>query len=431
MTLPAVQPYLPFFPESPDVNTTPRLPWTAWALLAAVAGSTMSPGQQVVESRQLLMAGLGVVDDIEALPGGEILASLPAQGIVTRINLATQTTSVFCTGVIHGMALEPGGAALWVADFGLGTLRRVSLATGQTLETISGMAHPIEILWTSPSTMIVGTQLQPSFFTSPGELRTVTLHPPQPPQVTTLATGIVGGMDVELNEDGRVFVTSLGSNTLDEVLLPGGQIVPVAGPVIQGADLLRGPENAVIASTLLLGEILSISTSPPVAVTPMAVLVGGIGPGCEDMAYDGEGQIIVAMNNGEIWRVRVRGEVIQQGFSWSGYPFNVLMSLPGNAGDGYGLAASFGLAPVSLPVPGLSQSWLLAFDSLFATTVVPGNPLIANGFGVLDALGQATASVSVPVLPAGWVVDLYFGAMIFQGPTPVHVPDVLHVVIRS
>lgn len=389
-------------------------------------------GQGLIEARERVITGLGILDDIEFVPTASppFLASLPTQSRVGFVDPSLNLTQV-ATGTVHGMALEPGGQALWVGDFGPGTLRRIDLATGQVTATLSGFDHPLEIYFTGPQTFIVGSILTVDFFNSPGYLKEVTLGAGgSPPTVQTLTNNVVGGMDVAVNAEGRLFMVSLGSNNLDEVDVTTGAVTAVAGPVFGGTDLLEGPGNTVYVTTLFAAEVLQVDPHPtsPTITQLAALLAEAPGPGAEDMALDGNGDLLVAMNNGDLWRVPLQREIQQHGAAFPPLSFDIALDFPQHPGALYLLAASTGLGP-PLPIPGTGESVLLNPDPLFTLSLMPSISVFQNWLGVLDANGRALATTPTPPLPPGAVWDIYVqGVIADQGTTTLQdVTDVLKI----
>ena len=383
-------------------------------LLAIALLSAGIAAQQILPSHVLVHGGLGFIDDVVASPTGEVYLSFPAQGFVGRetVTAGGVIWTPVASGFVLAMELEPSGAALWIADYMTGDVSRVDLGTGQITRTLTGFGFPIDIAFRNANSLLVGTVSTPNNISGIGSIYEVDLQAPPgtPPQL--LATGFPGAVDMEVNVQGRLFVIAFGSPIIHEVNLVTHAVTPLAGGLLQPSDLIRGPGNTLYVCTLVTAEVLRFD---PTALTPYTQIeapVGGVlGPGCEDMALDPNGQLLVSMTNGELYRVLLENPVVKEGYPLSGSAFDLVVNDPAHTLWSYQLLASLGTA--SLPV-GTIGVMPIAPDFLFQESLNPSS-IFFNGFaGALDGRGRASGTVQVPVLPAGMRFDAYFGVAIFD-----------------
>ena len=404
---------------------------TGILVLMGVAPPWLS-AQAVLPSRELVASGLGAVDDVEVLPSGDILLSFPNQGVVSRQVPGPQGSAwvPVASGLILAMTLDPGGGALWTADYGTGEVRRVDLQTGQVTQTLTGFGHPIDLVFRDADTLLVGGMSTPDNINGVGSVYQVDLQAPGGPQTTLLATGFQGALDMEVNAQGRIFVVAYSSPTLDEVDPLTGAVTPVATGLLQPSDIIPGPGNTLYVCTLVAAEILRID---PTATTPSWTQVGALigetpGPGCEDMAFDSQGQILVAMTDASLRRVVVANEIVHEGTALAGLTFHLLLDAPALAGWQYQIVAS--LQPGALPIAGTPFVLPITVDDLFLASLAPSSPFFSAFSGPLDPQGRALALVHVPLLPSGTTIPVYFGAVFadLTAPAPqLSIPDFLQV----
>ncbi len=405
---------------------------TAGALvLWFLSHSLMSQG--VVRSWERLATGFSLLDDIDYVANsGSLLVSRPLLGSVGNLDLASGNYVPLTNGVVHGMALEPSGQALWVADFGPSQVRRVDLVSGATTQTIAVPGHPLEILFVTPTVMVVGALLGTNFATSPGHLAFVDIGQTPPPPPFVFATGIVGGMDLAYLPSGRLFVASLTSPELSEVLIPGGQVVPAIGPLTDCTDLIVGQDGAIYACTLFAQEIIrfDFSSTVPTRTSVAALLTSTLGPGLEDLSLDPNGDLLIATNQGEVWKLVLNAELVQTGLALSSFPFALDLRVPAYPDTSYQLLASFGIA-APVPVPGTSLQWHLAQDDLLALTLQAPVGLVQDFVGITDSNGTARGVVFTPILAPWLVFDVHFAGVLHAGGQIRHVTNALTVRILS
>lgn len=142
------------------------------------------------------------------------------------------------------------------------------------------------------------------------------------------------------------------------------------------------------------------------------------GFGAEDIAFDANGDALITVNAGEIWRLDLTSDLRQIGDAIPGQVVDLLLDRPALAGDAYALAcsvtANVGIQIGSTLVP-LDNDAVLAYSLL--------RPPEFIGFdGILDPSGRAFAGVALPnvVGLAGFsfhVAGIYFAIGSFPPPS--------------
>jgi hypothetical protein len=404
-------------------------------LLALIASTDCTPGQQVLPVRELVYGGLVAIDDVVVSQTGDLFLSFPQQNLVAQETM-TPTGVVWtpvATGLVLAMELEPSGLALWTADYVSGDVSRVDLATGQVTQTLTGFGYPIDLSFKDANTLLVGGLSTPDNIGGVGTVYEVNLlaAPGTPP--VPLATGFIGALDVVSNAQGRLFVVSMSSSQLSEIDVQTGAVTPILGNLFQPADMVPGPGNSIYICTLLAGEVIRVNPDPAgIGITHIDAPVGGmLGPGCEDMAFDPDGQLLVTLTNGELYRLLLQNAIVKEGYGIAGSSFLLVVKDATHAAWSYQLMASFGTG--SLPIPGVG-SLPIGMDLLFLESLNASSPFFSGFSGVLDPQGRAVGTVYVPPLPSGVAFDLYFGVGIFDlsGATPqIILPDFIRTPVLA
>lgn len=399
--------------EAPARAGTCCLPLLLLLVLPAVSAS----GQAVQPVHEPVLSNLPVTDDIEVHPLGTLIASFPlAQEVRTRPPGGPWST--LTTGFVQGMVLDNPPTALWVTEFDNGIVRRVDLGTGLTTRSFTVPGHPVEVIHDNNGGLLVGSLATPNHAMGTGTIYRVTLTnggpipPPQP-----MVSGIPGAMDLVYDDQGRLLMTTLISTELHLVQPGPGTFTPLGGLMLQPSDMVAGQPGRIFVSTLILGEIVEVNlTTTPPSTTRLAGLMGGaIGAGCEDLAYDSTGHLLVSMNYGEIRRLAAAKEVQVNGIPIGGLPVQVSIDSAAHAGWGYQIVVSQGLGP-GIPVPGSTQVFPLALDQTLLDTLLGVGPHTGLS-GTLDPQGRAGGWFFSAPLPPGVQQDHYFGAVMIEPAT--------------
>ncbi|MBI5853461.1 MAG: N-acetylmuramoyl-L-alanine amidase [Planctomycetes bacterium] len=107
----------------------------------------------------------------------------------------------------------------------------------------------------------------------------------------------------------------------------------------------------------------------------------------------------------------------------NGSALSLAVEVPSRGGAIHWLMAALATAP-AIQLPG-GFVLGLAPDALFFATLDPGNPLLGNFLGNLDAQGRATASFLVPPIPGLAGIDLYFAGLLLDAQSGA-ITDVLN-----
>ncbi|MEZ6194869.1 MAG: hypothetical protein R3F20_03935 [Planctomycetota bacterium] len=391
------------------------------AVLCAMLGDTLAaqnPAFPVSRFQELIASFPGAVDDVVVLPTGQRIVSRTDINAVGYVSTGAVTGFTFInTAPILSLSLEYGpDGKLYSGDAFTGEVVRFDLTTNQRSAVSGGFNVPIDIAFDAAGDMWVVDQTDNDFNFGVNTLWKIDLDANGAETSRTFITNFSGAADVAFGNNGKAYASSLGSIDLLEFDFSTGAVnVPVGGLFLPSDILAIGP--GLLAVTCIYQAQVLIIEAATGLVTPLALNLGGNTSGAEDLALDADGNLVVSMSTGQLYRIDITSALRQTTPAKLGTWAQYELDAPAHAGENFALALSV-TANVGIPIPGGSEVVPLDPDSLFAySTTTPRPAELAYFDGVLDAAGRAPTQSWIPPIPSLVGFELYVSGVLYGGPT--------------
>lgn len=385
-------------------------------VLCALIGPVSAQTSDIRNQLTTVATGLGPMDDIVMTGSGDIVIAKPS---VQRLDLLSPA------GVSSAMPIPPiisagielfGGGALIACDIsngvGQGEIKQIDLATFSVTSLASGFNIPIDVVRDSPTSGYVCDLVSTNFQSGPCYLWRVDWSQSVPGTKTLIAGPFNGPADICIGPQGLIFLTAFGETQLKVIDPATGSVfgITLSEPLLGATDIVPAGPAGFFISLLPNSRVVYVEPAAGVVVA-VADHIGGTNIGAEDLGYDMNGNLLVSLTQGTIFKIDTTSALRQLGTAHIGDFCYLVLENVGPPGDIYAIGCAFG-AQTGQYVG--SQFVPIDPDPLFFATLAPRPSEFVGFDGVLDTTGSAIAQIVLPFEPsiAGFIV--YFAVATFD-----------------